>query len=143
MALSSSAPIEERALLPLVERSLDLDALAVGEDFLRAEIHHLAVARENVVQADRHLERLVALLTIFSGLGIHFVVDDLRDLLASRRIAAEETAAAVGAHGAPRAAVPGRPGSRPRPPPFQRRSKLASPGYATAGGTLKPDPAPA
>ncbi len=81
--------------------------LPSAQDFLRAQIHHLAVAGENVVQAHGHLQRLVPVLEVAARLGILVVVDDLDEFLPGRRVEAEETEAAIEKHGASRDAAHG------------------------------------
>ena len=68
---------------------------AVGANFLRVQIRVLAVARQNVVEARGHLQRLDALLHIFPGLGILFVVCGFNQRLAGGDIDAQEAQAAV------------------------------------------------
>lgn len=79
----------------------DFDAFAVFDDFLGAEVGPLAVAAEDVVEGDRHLQRLVAIIEVTAGFGVFVIVVLLHPHLAGFRVESVKPQAAIEEAGMP------------------------------------------
>ena len=63
-------------LVEISTHGADLNAYAIGPDFLRAEEGPLAVATKDVVQCDGHLQCLMAVVQVAAGVRIAIIIVD-------------------------------------------------------------------